>query len=132
MKKFSKQNILTALCFLILLTLLFPPFEFLRPGGTANAGYSFIMLPPKGQWDVAASVDVEMLLTQWIGILLLAGIAWVSKNDNSFEDLIDKAEISKIELAKKYEDGEISFIELEAERIKLDRIIRVQAGKWAA
>lgn len=132
MKTFSKQKILTTLCFLILLTLLFPPFESVHPyGGTTNAGYSFIMLSPKGQWG-AASVDVEMLLTQWIGILLLAGVAWVSRNANDFENLIDKAETSKIELAKKYEDGEISFIELETQRIKLDRMIRVQAGRWAA
>lgn len=135
MKTFSKQKILTTLCFLILLTLLFPPFEDVHPnGGTTNAGYSFIMLPPKkSEYAVgAATVDVEMLLTQWIGILLLAGVAWISRNADDFENLIDKAETSKIELAKKYEDGEISFIELETQRIKLDRMIRVQAGRWAA
>jgi hypothetical protein len=130
MKTFSKQKILTALCFFILLTLLFPPFESVHPnGGTTNAGYSFIMLAPESKWGGTASVDVEMLLTEWIAILLLAGIFWISRKESDFESLLDKTEISRIELAKKYEEGEISFVELETQYINLERVIRTQENR---
>jgi hypothetical protein len=63
---------------LILLTFAFPPFQDVHPyGGAKNAGYGFIFLPPQSHWAGGrSSVDTNMLLTQWVGIVLLAGISW--------------------------------------------------------
>lgn len=69
--------ILTAIA--IVATLLFPPFHFLRGNGVAlNFGYSFIFLPPNPTGDTYATIDAFTLIVQWAGILLVAGLVWLS------------------------------------------------------
>ena len=63
------QRIVMATLFVLLLSVLFPPFHSIHPaGGAQNAGYGFIFSPPlKG-----TKIDVAVLLTQWVGIILIA------------------------------------------------------------
>lgn len=122
---------------LILVAFLFPPFhEEIPPGGVRNAGYSFILLPPSSQW---ATIDTDFLLIELIGIILLAGILWIlagmmeadsydSRSQADCESLIAKAEADKLALARKYEEGEISYVQLREQEIQLDRIIRTQSN----
>ena len=55
---------------------LFPPFEI--PKLDVNPGYSFILSPPETDTDgnSLSFVNIELLLTQWLGILLIAGLAY--------------------------------------------------------
>lgn len=69
----SIQKVIFAGCILLLAAFLFPPFQNIHPnGGAHNAGYSFILSPPKGPWG-NSKVDVVLLMAEWLGIMLLAG-----------------------------------------------------------
>ncbi|MBT9137222.1 MAG: hypothetical protein DDT34_02310 [Firmicutes bacterium] len=59
----------------ILLMLIFPPFHVQFRGTTFNMGYAFILDPPK-RGHISASVNVGMLLVQWVGTLLLTALAF--------------------------------------------------------
>jgi uncharacterized RDD family membrane protein YckC len=59
----------------VLLMLIFPPFQVQIRDTTFNMGYGFIFDPPKRGY-ITASVNVGMLLVQWTGTLLLTGIAF--------------------------------------------------------
>lgn len=61
----------------ILLMLLFPPFHRGYQGGSINMGYSFIFSPP----EVISTVNTGMLFMQWIGALILGGIAFFLLKD---------------------------------------------------
>jgi hypothetical protein len=59
----------------VLIMLLFPPFHLWSEAITVNMGYAFILDPPKrNSWT--ASVNVGMLLVQWVGTLLLTALAF--------------------------------------------------------
>lgn len=59
-----------------LLALLFPPFYARFPNGAVfNMGYSWLFDPPvKG--SITASVDVSMVLLEWVVIAVITGVAW--------------------------------------------------------
>lgn len=59
----------------VLLMLIFPPFHVQIGNTTFNMGYAFILDPPKRGY-VTASVNVGMLLVQWVGALLLTALAF--------------------------------------------------------
>jgi len=59
----------------VLLMLIFPPFHVQIRDTTFNMGYGFIFDPPKHGY-ITASVNVGMLLVQWMGALLLTGLAF--------------------------------------------------------
>lgn len=61
---------------IVLLMLVFPPFHVELRDYTLNKGYAFILDPPK-QGRIRASVDVGMLIAQWVGTLILTGLALV-------------------------------------------------------
>ncbi len=133
-----RQKIVAVAGILILAGFLFPPFHTVRAGSIGTQGYSFIFLPPGGGGWV--SVDIGMLLTEWVGIILLAGIVWIlagiqeaGKQDAQaradHESLIAKVEAGKLAAAQEYEDGKISLIDFETRRMELDRVIRALAEK---
>ena len=81
MNKIQRVIVLAA-AIVIGIMLLIPPFEI--PRLSINPGYSFILLPP--QRDDAGTalsfVNVEQLLAQWLGVLLIAGLAyWLARGD---------------------------------------------------
>lgn len=75
------------LCILIFLMLLFPPFQYSVKGVKHNAGYGFLFIPPTFRTGIdygegSASVNTTLLITQWICLLLIGGIAlFIGKNN---------------------------------------------------
>ena len=129
----KKQTILQVLGALIVFTFLFPPFYQVLPGGgIRDQGYSFILNPPADGHLV--SINHGMLLTQWLGLSLLAGIALFltsgikSSNRGTLtqsecDGLVKKAEGEILVLAEKYEEGIISFVEFEKGRMAANKAI---------
>jgi hypothetical protein len=56
--------------------LLFPPFHYVATVQVVNLGYSFILTPPDYGLGRVASVNIVMLLTQWVGVGLVGAIAF--------------------------------------------------------
>ncbi len=75
----NKHNIFLIAGISILITLLFPPFEIFGKHGTKiNKEYSFILMPPShGDFGPMASVNINLLLTQWVGIILITLSAYL-------------------------------------------------------
>jgi len=60
--------------FIILAMLLFPPFHVQVPNGNFyNLGYGFILSTPYRN-NFPGTINVPILLVQWIGVLLVCGI----------------------------------------------------------
>lgn len=61
---------LVAMMVSVALMLLYPPFAR-GPADWRSVGFHFLLAPPRG-----ASVDVRLLLTEWLGVLILGGLAY--------------------------------------------------------
>jgi hypothetical protein len=67
---------------LVLAMGLYPPFTFRgMNGATLNLGYGWIFVPPRISGSALGSVDVGLLLAQWLGVLILAAIAFAIARD---------------------------------------------------
>lgn len=79
----EKQRIICfAAAALIVAALLFPPFQFNFPNGVVrNLGYGFLFSPPpfvsSSGLKYPGSVNIIMLFMEWVGILIVAAIAWL-------------------------------------------------------
>lgn len=51
----------------------YPPFQVHNQGRTVNLGYGWIFSPPHG----AATIDVAMLIAQWVIVLGIGAIAFI-------------------------------------------------------
>ena len=55
--------------------IIFPPFHLTPASGEDfNYGYPLLFDPPE---DGLALVNVPMVLLEWLGIMILSGIAWL-------------------------------------------------------
>ena len=73
MNKHQKQVLI--LCAVVLLSMmLFPPFQAQVQGTVFNLGYHYLAEPPR-RGSIPASVNVQMLLVQWVGVALLGAVA---------------------------------------------------------
>jgi hypothetical protein len=70
MNKNQKIVIVIAVC-VITLMLILPPCLYTYEGGTLNAGYGFLLIPPHG----IAFVNLGLLLMQWVIVGLIGGVA---------------------------------------------------------
>lgn len=71
----SQQRIIKVMIAIILLMLLFPPFQIEMANVKYNMGYEWLFTPPVRGWQrVEATVNVAMLLVQWISVLLVGGL----------------------------------------------------------
>jgi hypothetical protein len=74
----EKQNyVLIAVAAIILAMLLYSPFQYLEGDGrVSGAGYNLL-------WDAPsnATVDIATLITQWVGVLIIGGIAFLVLKD---------------------------------------------------
>lgn len=61
-------------------TLLFPPFNFVTSGATFGLGFGFLFSAPLYN-SYAGTVDVGLLLTEWLAIAIVCGILWALKRD---------------------------------------------------
>ncbi|MCX7173433.1 MAG: hypothetical protein NT159_05845 [Proteobacteria bacterium] len=64
----------------IVVTLLFPPFQIHAPNSIFGLGYGFLLSPPKFN-AVYGTVDVPLLLAEWLAGGVICGILWVLKRD---------------------------------------------------
>lgn len=87
-----QRSILVSAAILVAVMLLFPPFRFYlgidHDGRETNIGYSFILAPPvldprlgPGDYPVVSNVHWPLLVTQWIGVMLIAGLLWFASKD---------------------------------------------------
>jgi len=68
----------TAIAALVIMAF-FPPFQFRLPNGVVvNLGYAFIFSPPHygSREDWVGTVDIPMLLVQWLGVAIITGAVW--------------------------------------------------------
>ncbi len=68
----NQKIVVIAVGIIMLVMLLFPPFEVISSHGTFNRGYSFILEPP----DHRSCVNIGLLLMQWIVIIVCGAIGW--------------------------------------------------------
>lgn len=73
----TQKKVLIAVAAIVLGMLLYPPFyRKLSEGRIFGAGYSWLFEPP-----INATLDVATLITQWLGVLIVGGIAFFLVNN---------------------------------------------------
>lgn len=89
----QRSNLIVA-AILVAAMLLFPPFRYYfgvtHDGRETNIGYSFILTPPvldpsrdPQDYPVVANVNWPLLLTQWIGVVLISGLLCLASKDRA-------------------------------------------------
>ena len=75
----DNQKLVCVVVAAVLVTMgIYPPFhQYGVQGAVLNRGYGWIFSPP----TEIATVDIAMLLTQWIGVLIIGAIAFVLLKD---------------------------------------------------
>lgn len=69
----GRQKIaIVATASVMLIMLLFPPFQFVTDGNVLNYGYRFLFVPPYS----FLSVNIPLLLVEWIMVVIIGAIAW--------------------------------------------------------
>lgn len=81
----NRNFILVASVLVMLVMMLFPPYQLQIKDAVTNMGYASILNPPK-QWvhNVAysASINVPVLMVQWLVVMFVGGVAWfLTKKD---------------------------------------------------
>ncbi len=77
----DKQKIvIVAAGVLMLVMLLFPPFELIHQNATLNQGYAFLLSPP---YSGLATVNLKLLILQWIVLMVIAAIGWYLLKEKS-------------------------------------------------
>lgn len=71
----KQKAVLIAIMVVILGMLLYPPFHCIVGQRVWSAGYSWIFDSPESM-GVLATVNVGLLLAQWLGVLIVGGIMW--------------------------------------------------------
>lgn len=74
----KQKVVLVVVSVVIAAMLVFPPFHLKGGGYTRNMGYGFLLSPPA---QGSGSVDTAMLTEQWLGVLVIGGIAFFILND---------------------------------------------------
>ena len=80
----KQKAILITVMVVILVMLVFPPFHVTLPtGAVQNLGYGLLFNPPERDYlylgrriEITGSVDIALLVTQWLGTLIVGGIAY--------------------------------------------------------
>ena len=72
----TQRYVLIIAIIIIVLMGIYPPFYFRTYNGVLlNLGYGFVLNPPKVGDGFAGSVNVQLLMVQWLGVVIVAGIA---------------------------------------------------------
>ena len=86
MNRYQRLTLLIVLA-IVFGMLLFPPFRLQWVNGQiVNLGYGFLLYPPKIGPGVVGSglqggVDVGLLITQWLGVLIMGGVIFFLLKD---------------------------------------------------
>lgn len=69
----KQEKILITAATVIFFILIYPPFQLIHPRwGGVFQGHSWIFEPSRD-----AAVDITLLLTQWLGVLIIGSIAYL-------------------------------------------------------
>jgi hypothetical protein len=81
----KQKAVLIVVAVVVVAMLIFPPFHaMLRTGIVRGLGYSLISDPPQFRiysTDLAGTVDIGLLVTQWLGVLIVGAIAFFILKD---------------------------------------------------
>lgn len=77
----NQKVVLVVVITAIAAMLLFPPFHLRGMYATINLGYGFLFSPPSYYDGTLGAVDIGMLITQWLGVLILGGIVFYMFKD---------------------------------------------------
>lgn len=79
-----QRNTLRVAMAAVVMTMLFPPF-ILNHGvnGIVSMGYGFILSPPSFDERIIGTVDVALLLAEWLAIAMVCGILWLLGRDDN-------------------------------------------------
>src|SRR5262249_25898554 len=81
----KQKAVLIAVAGTVVGMLIYPPFHATLPGGAVRSvGYGLIVNPPtldRPYRDLTGTVDVGLLMTQWLGVVIVGGIAFVLFKD---------------------------------------------------
>jgi heme/copper-type cytochrome/quinol oxidase subunit 2 len=87
----NQKRILMAVIAVVVAMLAFPPFQVVAPNGAVlNMGYDWLLDPPERGY-IVATVNVSMLLIQWIGVLVVGGIAFFLAKSSAQKEQISEA-----------------------------------------
>ena len=80
----SKQKLILFASVLVTVgMMLYPPFHIVIKGTEMNMGYGFLLDPPKRGY-LGASVNVPVLLAQWVVAILVGATGWfLTKSDDN-------------------------------------------------
>lgn len=73
----KQKKVLMVVGAVVLGMLLYPPFHMGYKGSYLGQGYSFLFNPP-----INSSVDAGTLFAQWVGVLIIGGIAFFLLRDD--------------------------------------------------
>lgn len=74
-----QNNLLVGVIIFILAMLVYPPFQYTGQNGlVTNMGYGWIFDPPMyfGRDNQQATINVPVLLVQWLGVILVGGLGF--------------------------------------------------------
>jgi len=82
----TQKKIVIGAALVAALMLIYPPFHFYKTGlGDVNLGYALIFEPPnlasRSNW--VGIVNTDTLLTQWAGLILIAGALFFAFRDKA-------------------------------------------------
>lgn len=84
----DQRRLVLVIIVIVAFMLVLPPYhQVLDNGRVLNAGYSWIIQPPPispGSSIRIATVNIPMLLTQWLGVLIIGGLAYL-RADNQVD-----------------------------------------------
>ncbi len=80
---------------IIVVMLLFPPFQYQEPReAVLNLGYGFIFSPPTNRYGHLGTVDKGMLLVQWVAVALVGGILCFAFRDRKESDRDENSQLT--------------------------------------
>lgn len=69
----KQKKLLMVIVAVIFMMLLYPPYHVTGEGMSAGIGYDWIFATPP--W--MAAVNIGLLITQWVGVLIIGGICYL-------------------------------------------------------
>ncbi len=93
----SQKRILMATIALVVAMIAYPPFHVVLQNGLVfNMGYNWLLDPPK-RGSIVAIVNVSMLLMQWVGVLVVGGLAFfLAKNSTQVPPISGAGAINRL------------------------------------
>ncbi len=108
----KQKYVLIGIVVVIVGMFLFPPFHIIaRDGSVHNMGYSWLFDPPAGG---RATVNVGLLLTQWVAVLLIGGLSFFILHGSDEKSAINSSTSKKKMPKKSLDENDDPFSSIKA------------------